>query len=98
MLLGQWRVFPEGSLLDTGTEAAVRSVAIRIPYLRAFVPFPGVSPACSACRQAFRSGVFSGCGFTCCLPQQGPRQRATATLPRALRLREVEPGREQGGG
>ena len=33
MLLGQWRVFPEASLLDTGTEVAVRSVAIRIPYL-----------------------------------------------------------------
>ena len=33
-----------------------------------FVPFPGVSPACSACRQAFRSGVFSGCGFTVCEP------------------------------
>ena len=29
------------------------------------------------------------------LPQ---RQRAAAILPRALRLREVEPGREQGGG
>ena len=39
-----------------------------------------------------------GCGFTCYLPQQELRQRATATLPRALRLREVEPGREQGGG
>ena len=63
-----------------------------------FVPFPGVSPACSACRQAFRSGVFSGCGFTCYLPQQELRQRATATLPRALLLREVEPGREQSGG
>ena len=39
---------------------------------------------CSACRHAFRSGVFRECGFTCYLPQQGKRQRATATLPRAM--------------
>ena len=63
-----------------------------------FVPLPGVSRACTACRQAFQSGVFSEYGFTCYFPQQGPRQRATATLPRALLLREVEPGREQSGG
>ena len=98
MLLGQWRVFPEASLLDTGTEAAVVPSQSGFHISGPFVPFTGVSPACSACRHAFRSGVFSECGFTCYLPQQGPRQRATATLPPALRLREVEPGREQSGG
>ena len=98
MLLGQWRVFPEASLLDTGTEAAVVPSQSGFHISGLFVPFTGMSPACSACRHAFRSGVFSECGFTCYLPQQGPRQRATATLARALRLREVEPGREQSGG
>ena len=104
MFLAQWRVFPEASLLDTGTEAAVRSVAIRNPYLRALLALTGVSRACPACGQAFRSGGFSGgVGSSVTfrsrdrgsLPQ---RQRAAAILPRALRLREVEPGREQGGG
>ena len=79
MLLAQWRVFPEASLLDTGTEAAVRSVAIRNPYLRAFRALSrrlahllGMSSSFPKRRLQWR------CGFTCYLPQQGPRQPAAA--------------------
>ena len=103
MLLGQWRVFPEASLPDTGTETAGSSVAIRNPYLRAFVPFPGVSRACSAYRQAFRRGV---CGVHLLPPAAGtaaacdrdpparlapPRGRAWPGAERRMDVREGVP-------
>ena len=93
--------FPRG--VPPGHGHGSRSPFRRYPDSLSPGPFPA-SRACSAYRQASRSGGFSGgVGSSVTfrsrdrgsLPQ---RQRAAATLPRALLLREVEPGREQSGG